>query len=105
MKFHDIFSFWHSLGFHGRKFLFFFTPTFFVFTGGIWRKISRGLLIFHGQFPRNFHGKENFLTGGYPKIFTGRIFFFFSPEKKTLGDLAFENSAKNGGTLKRGGET
>ena len=61
----------------------FFHAHIFRFHGWDLRKISRGLLIFHGQFPRNFHGKENFFTAGNPKIFTGRIFFFTGKKENT----------------------
>ena len=66
----------HSLGFHKRKFLIFFTPTFFVFTGGICGK---------------FHGDCWFFTGSFQEIFTGRKIFsrpeiqkFSREEKKKI---------------------
>ena len=61
----------------------FFHAHFLRFHGWDLAKISRGLLIFHGQFPRLFHGKDFFFTGGKPKIFTGGIFFFTGKKKNT----------------------
>ena len=77
------FSFFHGhfCAFHGWKFSFFSRPPFSVFTGEIWRKISRGLLSFHGQFSRHFHGKVHFFTAGNPKIFTGGKKFFTGKKK------------------------
>ena len=80
MKFYEIFSFWHFRGFH-RQIFFFFHAHILRFHGWDLAQISRGLLIFHGQFPRFFHGKEFFFTGGKPKIFTGGIFFFTGKKK------------------------
>ena len=74
-KFHEkmrIFFHGHFCAFHGWKFSFLSRPPFSVFTGEIWRKISRGLLSFHGQFLRHFHGKVQIFTGGIPKNFTGK---------------------------------
>ena len=82
MQFYEIFSFWHFRGTGGIKKK--NHAHVHVFTGGIWPKISRGLLIFHGKFPRLFHGKKIFFTGENPKIFTGGKIFFLG-KKKALG--------------------
>ena len=103
-KFHEISRYFffhgHFYAFHGWKFSFFSRPPFSVFTGEIWRKISRGLLSFHGQFSRHFHGKVHFFTAGNPKIFTGGKIFFTGKKKNTANPRAQKKDRKKKGPRK-----
>ena len=72
--------------FHGKSKLYFSRTHVPIFTYVIWKKFSRTLLVFHGQFLGYFHGRKIFFTDGNPKIdknFHGRHFDFHG-KKKTL---------------------
>ena len=65
------------------KFVIFFSPTDFFFSGANLLNFSRVQFFFLGQFSRFFLGHLQIFLGKILKIFSGEL--FFSREKKNTG--------------------
>ena len=75
--------------FHGKSKLYFSRTHVPIFTYVIWKKFSRTLQVFHGQFFRIFSRKEKIFHGWKSENLQkfSRKTFWFSREKKKRWDL------------------